>query len=64
MYHTDMHKKRRMHQSVLASLQRKDRSRQRIKGENVPDDPELTGTALLATCRVFYLQVIKKEKEK
>ena len=50
--------------SVLASLQCKDRSRQRVKDENVPDDPELIGTALLVTYRVFYLQVVKKEKEK
>lgn len=55
------HTQKKRDRSVLASLQCKDYSRQRVKDENAPDDPELIGTALLVTYRVFYLQVVKEK---
>lgn len=35
---------------------------QKAKDETVPGDPEPVGPALVVTYRVFYLQVVKKEK--
>lgn len=36
----------------------------RVEDETVPGDPELMGPVLVVTHRVFYLQVVKKEKGK